>query len=160
MRSPQVTKRINPNSTNLTRYGDIQEGSAQNKPQRLDTSTKAMPVPVRGKTLTQGPSRHNPRVYRERNSPKDSNPYQRNTFSNTSPDLQPRRSRSRTQNRSISPRPSYSIQKQEDYLDQRLAGGIEQEMVEEPSSPARPFQGGGIAASLGPSRSSPKMPRN
>lgn len=154
----RVTQRAQPSSSNLQRYGDIQEGSAQNGPQRLDNSTKATPTPVRGKTLTQGPSRHNPRVYRERQSPKDVNPYQRSAV--TSPDLLPRRSRSRTQNRSISPRPSYSIQKQEAHLDQQFNREIQQEMIEEPSSPERPFQGGGIASSLGPRRSSLKMPRN
>ena len=166
LKNPEVTKRVEPpQADNLKRLGDVQVGEAKNLPSRVDNSTNAMPIhaPVRGRYLqnqVEGVhSQYNPRVFRQRDSHRDI-PFMRNTFQNTSPDLQPRRSRAVSQNRSVSPRPSNTIQQDEAFLDQRLTANLHQEMIEEPSSPARPFQGGGIASSLGPRRTSPKMPRN
>lgn len=129
-----------PSNTNLPRYGDVQEGQASNNPIRQDPITNSRPARNHGQ-FDQEEERHNPQNY-----------YERGTF-----DVEDRVNRpSRSRSRSISPRPSHMIQN-EAYLANRM---MEQEMIEEPSSPARPFQGGGIASSLGPSKfGNKKMPR-
>lgn len=145
----KFNQRQDPSRTEpLVRYGDVVKGSAQQNPIRQDSITNSRPI--RGHSNPY----HEPQVaYRQQNSPKDVNPYSRGTFD-----------QQEAPRMSVSPRVSYTLQPQqhqnEAYLDTRLTNHFDQEMIEEPSSPARPFQGGGIASSLGPRRTSEKMPRN
>ena len=74
----QVIRRPTPSNNTPVRYGQVSEGRASNAPVRQDQIVNARPI--RGRVSVT--------AFRQENSPKDTNPYQRGTFQTTKGQLE------------------------------------------------------------------------